>query len=367
MSDWTKGISVKNCKRILSAKGIDYSSVVEKKDLLSLVRSCCTSAAEAKKLLESGSSAKRTSKTAPKVSSSTRQRSGKNATKTSDDFKQAAAQMQNMSPQQLRYQASAMRRDPAMVRRSNPKMKNMSDDQIRAAADQMEKMADSPSQMEQMRKAMQNMTPEQMEQIRKMQASLTPEQMRSMQNMGKSAGKPGKPGAGKPNDLESMAANITDEQISAMLKMLKENPEAALSLLKTNPVLAPLLGKVSDEVIRSQLDMFAKMDVSTLRKLISASQTLQKISKPFVGSYKKVDSVTGGYAKHILLVLAAIALYYIVLFTWGCICWFWGWGQYATSGALPVTEASANAASPAASSFVDDEDNEFEFDEGFDL
>lgn len=358
--DWTRGLSVKKCKKILSAKGIDFSSVVEKGDLLSLVRANATEV-EAKKLLEAKPSVKKkTKKTAQPPSSSTL------PSQTNDQYKQAAAQMQNMSPEQLRYQAKAMRRDPSMVRRRNAQMANMSDQQIRAAADQMEHMADNPQQMEEMRKAMQNMTPEQVEQIKKMQASLTPEQLRSMQNMKKTYGKSGKSGK-SPANLEKMAADMTDEQIGAMLTMLKENPAGARTLLRSQPALAPYLKGISDEVLDAQLAMFAKMDAKTLRKLLSASQTLQTVGKPVVAVFKKVDTVTGGYAKHIMLVLVAILLYYIVGFIWSCFCWFWGWGQYSVDNTLEIPETSSTVQTAGVSGSIDNENEFAEFDDSFDF
>ena len=110
-------LSVKQIKKILTHQKIDFSNVVEKRDLILLVEESCPTLKEAKEIL------KKTSTSSSKPT--------KNRTSSSDNTKNAYEQMSRMTPAQMKQQATMMRRNPDLVRRSNAQLANKTDSEIR--------------------------------------------------------------------------------------------------------------------------------------------------------------------------------------------------------------------------------------------
>lgn len=111
MSSYVKSekLSVKQIKQILKHKNIDYSSVVEKRDLIFLVEKNVPTAKEARDIL-----------TLSKTSGSKTSGSTTSSIPPTSNPKKAYEKMSKMSPAQMKYQAQSMRRDPSLVRRMQP-------------------------------------------------------------------------------------------------------------------------------------------------------------------------------------------------------------------------------------------------------
>ena len=280
-------LSVKQIKQILKSKNIDYSNVVEKRDLILLVEENVPTLTEAKEILNKK----------PSMSSSSKP---KNST-SNVNTKKAYEQMSRMTPAQMKQQATMMRRNPGLVRRSNPQLATKSDAEIRQMADQLDMMAKNPEMFKRCRNV-KNMTPEQMKAAQEMMNNMTPEQRAQAQqqfrNSTSSAGT--KTNSNNKLDLSNLGANMSDSQIEMMLNMLKTNRKGCIAMLRSQPALAKSLKGVSDEMLNKNLDMFANMDVTTVKRMIKVASTFQSVHR-----------ATGGYTLHICIAILALMFYLI--------------------------------------------------------
>eukprot|EP00939_MAST-03C_sp_MAST-3C-sp1_P004989 g4989.t1 len=349
--EWASGLKNRDLKKCLKYKKVDYSSVVERHDLVRLTVKHIDGLDEAKTILEKLERKTETSNAAPTSS---------NTTAMPDaipNFARAIERMSNMTPEQIKQQASAMKRNPSLVRQSNPHMAHMTNSQIIEAAEQMEALA-GKTNLKEMAEKMKNMTPEQMKSAMDMMKNMTPEQMKMARDMMGSGGGGGGGGskAMDPSnmDLSKLTTNLTDKQIETMLKMLRTNKSGCVKMLRNHPSLAGSLKGVSDEMLEKQLDMFGNMSAASVRKMLGWIQTFQRATAPF----RALNRVSGGYALHICVALVSMLIYYI---------FFSG----PSSAAVAVDSASGFApdvglddkVTTAASSYGAEED-EFAFEDG---
>jgi len=131
---WTAGLSIKNAKICLRAKGVNPDGIVEKKELLQLLSDNVADLDEAVALIKSGSStAAKTGQPTPAAQSEDQ------ATAVSG----ALAKLKSLPKQQLTYQAAVIKRDPGYARRQNPALAGATDEQMLACAKEMEERAEA--------------------------------------------------------------------------------------------------------------------------------------------------------------------------------------------------------------------------------
>ena len=326
-------MSVKQIKQILRSKNVDYSNVVEKRDLILLVEENVPTLKEAKEIMNKTTST--SSKPKPKNT---------NSTSSNVNTKKAYEQMSRMTPAQMKQQATMMRRNPGLVRRSNPQLATKSDAEIRQMADQLDMMAKNPEMFKRMQETMKNMTPEQMKAAQEMMNNMTPEQRAQAQqqfrNSTSSAGT--KTNSNNKLDLSNLGANMSDSQIEMMLNMLKTNRKGCIAMLRSQPALAKSLKGVSDEMLNKNLDMFANMDVTTVKRMIKVASTFQSVHR-----------ATGGYTLHICIAILALMFYLIWVYF------------FASSSADVVDFVSGESEDTTTSSVLIeelDETDEFDYD-----
>ena len=323
-------LSVKQIKQILKSKNIDYSNVVEKRDLILLVEENVPTLTEAKEILN-----KKTSTSSSKP---------KNTNSTSNVFtKKRCEQMNRMTPAQMKQQAAMMRRNPGLVRRSNPQLATKSDAEIRQMADQLDMMAKNPEMFKRMQETMKNMTPEQMKAAQEMMNNMTPEQRAQAQQQFRNSTSSGtKTNSNNKLDLSNLGANMSDSQIEMMLNMLKTNRKGCIAMLRSQPALAKSLKGVSDEMLNKNLDMFANMNVTTVKRMIKVASTFQSVHR-----------ATGGYTLHICIAILALMFYLIWVYF------------FASSSADVVDFVSSGESEDTTSSVLIeelDESDEFDYD-----
>ena len=321
-------LSVKQIKQILKSKNIDYSNVVEKRDLILLVEENVPTLTEAKEILN-----KKTSTSIPK---------SKNSTSSNVNTKKAYEQMSRMTPAQMKQQATMMRRNPSLVRRSNPQLATKSDAEIRQMADQLDMMAKNPEMFKRMQETMKNMTPEQMKAAQEMMNNMTPEQRAQAQQQFRNSTSGTKTNSNNKLDLSNLGANMSDSQIEMMLNMLKTNRKGCIAMLRSQPALAKSLKGVSDEMLNKNLDMFANMDVTTVKRMIKVASTFQSVHR-----------ATGGYTLHICIAILALMFYLIWVYF------------FASSSADVVDFVSGESEDTTTSSVLIeelDETDEFDYD-----
>jgi len=319
---------VKQIKKILKIKNIDFSSVVEKRDLILLVEKNVSTAKEARDILSSSTTSP---KPKPKAASNLPHM----------NTQKAYEQMSRMNPTQLKYQATAMRRDPSLVRRSNPQLAGKTDAEIRQMADQLEMMAKNPEMFKRMQETMKNMTPEQMKAAQDMMNNMTPEQRKTAQEQYRNSTSSSKTAEGKL-DMNNVGANMSDAQIEMMLNMVKTNRKGFIAMLRSQPALAKTLASVSDEMLNKNLDTFANMDVATVKRFIGVASTFQRVHR-----------ATGGYTMHICVAILALLMYLL----WS---YFFASSSVAAVDFVPAAEDTRTASAVLIEEL--EESDEFEFD-----
>ena len=148
---------------------------------------------------------------------------------------------------------------------------------------------------------MKNMTPEQMKAAQEMMNNMTPEQRaQAQQQFRNSTSSSGAKASENKLDLSNLGANMSDSQIEMMLNMLKTNRKGCIAMLRSQPALAKSLKGISDEMLNKNLDMFASMDVTTVKRMIKVASTFQRVHR-----------ATGGYTLHICVAILALLFYLI--------------------------------------------------------
>ena len=274
-------------------------------------------------------------------------------------LRQATEAMKNADPDQMKAQAAMMRNmDPASIRSMNPQMAGMSDAQIRAAADQMDAIASNPDMMKLAMEQMENMPPEVLEQQMKMMKNMSADEKAQLQEtmsgmMGGSGGIADVAKTGGMPDAETaakMMANISEDQMSGMIDMVKKNPDMIKSMMKNNPMTAGL----KDEDIDKQLEMLDKLDPETVKKFVGYAQKAQKVLAPAMAFYGKCNKAVGGKLhKYLAVALLAVVAFYVSKWT-GLL----GYSP-AADGAPVDLNALKDAAVDAAAAVTNAEDDEF--------
>jgi hypothetical protein len=135
--------------------------------------------------------------------------------------------------------------------------------------------------------------------------------------------------------------------------------DSAISTLKTNPGFyknmvkgkGAMFGGVSDEQIESFVDTAAMMDAITLRRILKAIMYLATWAKPLTDIYNYLDKKSFGFAKHIMLGIAAIIIYNSVLFWIGVwryvLSYIFGWKAVEVATVAASGSAASEVISPA--------------------
>lgn len=136
--------------------------------------------------------------------------------------------------------------------------------------------------------------------------------------------------------------------------------DSAISTLKTNPGFyknmvkgkGAMFGGVSDAQIESFVDTAATMDAITLRRILKAIMYLATWAKPLTDTYNYLDKKSFGFAKHIMLGIAAIIIYNSVLFWIGVwryvLSYIFGWKAVEVAAVTASRSAASEVISPAA-------------------
>jgi hypothetical protein len=338
----TDSLSIKQLKYIIMAKinSLPSSSrealrekeggIVEKAPLISLVEASMTQA-EMKEFL----TAYAQEKAAPAQSSSAKKKQKSNTDTQLEQLKQA-------TPEQLRQQAKMFRSDPERVRRGNPQLANMSEADLLASADQMEMMANNPEMLKEAIRQMESMSPEE----REMASKVTPEQREAINNMTPQQ-------KAQMQKMQSLSAeqrrNIMKFQTGLNGTIDDEFTRAVLGLLANKGEAFKLMSKsmfeLPDEQVDPWVEMFAGMDEWTIRLVCRFLGFLQSIGRPLMKGYEILDKYTFGLARHIVMLVIGICMYYSFLTAWSVAKYMYGL-VFAT-----VTTASSSVASgPATAS-----------------
>lgn len=340
MDDALAPLSVAKLKRILAAKGVDYSSVVEKQHLRDLVKENVSLLSELETLLQSAPAAtnKKTFETKSSATGGTPSSNSQPATSSASAAKapdlegmcKQAEQLRNTSPDTLRYQAKCMRNDPDAVRRMHPEMASFSDAELRANADRMEQFANNPALLQQYVEQMRKMTPEMLRQRQEQMNNMSAEGKQAMQDFMHTVGVNGAMG------LE-MLETITAEQVQKMLKALTHNPSIAMHFLKqASP---GMTGNLSADTVRQQVSMLSQINPASLAMIMRCFGKSRKRCAPCIKVFVSVDKLLCGKLKYLglllVLILVAVAFYlaYCVL------AWFW-WTLFGTTAAPTVLESA---------------------------
>lgn len=180
----------------------------------------------------------------------------------------------------MSMQRDALKKNPAMfeeVLRQNPQLQGKSYEEVVAHLDMLA-----------------GMSPEDLQQMAKLQAG-----------MGGSRSAP------NPNDATKIMNNMSPESLSQMMRtqrdMLKANPAMFEQVVAQNPMMRGM----SKEQVLKQLDVLAEMDPQRLATMMNAAQRVSSVTEPARKTYARLDRVTGGKAK--LIVIFVVGL---------LICWF---------------------------------------------
>jgi len=333
-------LGVRDLKALAKSMGVSVAGVCEKGELVSRVKAALgngdsdfvsVSRVSAAKAKTKASSSTQESKPQSAAASSSAAASRRDAPSMG-----AAPDFSKLTPAQLKYQAACMRNNPDMVRRSNPHLSALTNEQLREAAKHMEMMADNPEMRQKTAEVMSNMTPDQLKKMQEMQSKLTPEQMGAMK-------------------IASQGGTLTDAQMDSLISLLKTNGDVLKDLAKA------YMPNASDEQIESQIKALQGANPAHLKMALKSANVLAKVGKPAAKVYKKVDKVTGGYAKYIAIAIVLILLYIIAVYSWAILKWVYAW-------AFSSTAASGAASPPLPSQEVKQEpvlfadaDNEDEF------
>jgi hypothetical protein len=257
-----------------------------------------------------------------------------NALPKMDEMRQRAEQLSSQSPDQLRYQAACMRRDPNFIRRSSPEYEKLSDAQIFQMADQMEQLASNPDMLKQVSEQMKNMTPEQYEAMHQMQQSQSSSPL--------------------PTN-----GDLLDHQLESFIKSMRDNPTYARNFVRSQSGMSHL----SDANIDEQLKIMKQIDPSTLKDILKFVQYVQQKSIPLQNLYKRVDKVTGGRAKYIVIAILVIVALFMLKVAWMVINGVFAW-WYSSNSSTSTSSADFVSTSLDTNNFKDMEngnDDEFEF------
>ena len=282
-------MSVKSLKAILTVKCATYPDkkreiitklmvgISEKPQLIKLVKDH-VQPSEIDELLEE---AAKNPAPAPAPSSS----SGTSSKKQRERAEKAKAALENQSlpsPELLRKQAREMSRNPDMVRRANPQFRNMTDAQIREQAREMEKMASNPAALREMMR-MQTMPDDEKKSLQRLQEGL--------QGL-------------RPRD---------DKWIDETIKTVKANPNILKMMFKGR---VPPEAGLSEEQIMGFIDFLVSLSDWILKLGIQVINWCIEMSGPVGAAYKKVDDLTLGCAKYLLLALLAMTMWYFTRLMW---------------------------------------------------
>ena len=202
---------------------------------------------------------------------------------------------------QLRRQAKEMSRNPELVRRANPEMRSLTDAQIRQHAKEMEKMAANPELIQTMAKV-QSMPESERTALNQLQEGLSGKVVRD------------------------------DKWINDTIRLVKSHPETLKMLFK---------GRVPKDSPLSEKQLMSIVDyVVTLSDwvLVNSVHLINWGIRDGVAYYKKVDDLTFGCARWIVLVVMLVLMFYVAKLVWYIV---WYTFAIVMSGYRLITNGSA--------------------------
>ena len=227
----------------------------------------------------------------------------------SDQLREASQKISSMSPEQLKSQAAMLKNMPIeTLRRTNPHMANMTEDQIKMAINQMESMANNPELMKMASEQMKNMDEKQFEQVKEM-----------FQGGVGGAGSNGNPtsstSSSSSNGLPSMEEAVNDpskmmesllsnpEQLSGMIKSMKQNPDLIKSLMRSQMGCKEGESNPKAEQIDKAIDQFAGMTDEQLDKYIRYANKAQSVFQPVLSSFNKAKATLGVSSRTMIVLI----------------------------------------------------------------
>jgi hypothetical protein len=184
------------------------------------------------------------------------------------------------SPEMVLKQCADMRKYPDQVRRSNKMFEKWTNAQIFAYADQMESAAKNPEMFKQM-----------------MEMSNMPEKDRkSIQLI-----------------QQGIAGEVTRDEkwIRSVVKVIKSNPDLLKTLYKPDPKAG-----ITDEQTAGFIDAIVSMPDWLLIIIGRAINWCVDMWPTITAMYKKVDDMTLGCAKYLVMAIAFFLLYQIFKWVW---------------------------------------------------
>lgn len=227
----------------------------------------------------------------------------------SDQLKEASQKISSMSPEQLKSQAAMLKNMPIeTLRRTNPHMANMTEDQIKMAINQMESMANNPELMKMASEQMKNMDEKQLEQVKEMFQS-------GVGGMGSNVDPTSSTSSSSTNGLPSMEEAVNDpskmmesllsnpEQLSGMIKSMKQNPDLIKSLMRSQMGCKEGENDPKAEQIEKAIDQFTGMSDQQLDKYIRYANTAQGVFQPVLSSFNKAKAALGVSSRTMIVLI----------------------------------------------------------------
>ena len=227
----------------------------------------------------------------------------------SDQLKEASQKISSMSPEQLKSQAAMLKNMPIeTLRRTNPHMANMTEDQIKMAINQMESMANNPELMKMASEQMKNMDEKQLEQVKEMFQS-------GVGGIGSNVNPTSSTSSSSTNGLPSMEEAVNDpskmmesllsnpEQLSGMIKSMKQNPDLIKSLMRSQMGCKEGENDPKAEQIEKAIDQFTGMSDQQLDKYIRYANTAQGVFQPVLSSFNKAKAALGVSSRTMIVLI----------------------------------------------------------------
>jgi len=230
---------------------------------------------------------------------------------TSDQFREASKKMSSLSPEQLKSQAAMLKSMPLeTLRKTNPHMANMTDDQIKIAIEQMERMAEDPSMMKLAAEQMKNMDEKQFESMKSIfegggGSSTSSSTSKSTSSANGQAGM-----ADLMSDPSKMMESLLSnpEQLSSMIKTMKQNPDLIKSLMRSQMGIKDDKGDDTKpdpkmEQMEKAIDQFASMPDEHLDKYIKYANKAQRVFQPVLSSFNKAKNTLGVSSRTMIILI----------------------------------------------------------------
>lgn len=227
----------------------------------------------------------------------------------SDQLREASQKISSMSPEQLKSQAAMLKNMPIeTLRRTNPHMANMTEDQIKMAINQMESMANNPELMKMASEQMKNMDEKQFEQVKEMFQS-------GVGGAGSNGNPTSSTSSSSSNGLPSMEEAVNDpskmmesllsnpEQLSGMIKSMKQNPDLIKSLMRSQMGCKEGESNPKAEQIDKAIDQFAGMTDEQLDKYIRYANKAQSVFQPVLSSFNKAKATLGVSSRTMIVLI----------------------------------------------------------------